>query len=135
MARPRERPSCDDPQAVALLCQRLVSGMSMQSACATPDVPCHAEVYQRMAADAEFLSVIARARQAQQDALIDGCHDLAESATPENWQVVRLQIWERQWRASKLAMKVYGDRQSLDVTGKLTLEGLVQQAAAKKESE
>lgn len=100
-----------------------------------PDVPCHAEVYQRMAADAEFLSVIARARQAQQDALIDGCHDLAESATPENWQVVRLQIWERQWRASKLAMKVYGDRQSLDVTGKLTLEGLVQQAAAKKESE
>ena len=99
MARPRERPSCDDPQAVALLCQRLVSGMSMQSACATPDVPCHAEVYQRMAADAEFLSVIARARQAQQDALIDECHDIAESATPENWQVVRLQIWERQWRA------------------------------------
>ncbi|MFZ1007321.1 MAG: hypothetical protein WAN65_10820 [Candidatus Sulfotelmatobacter sp.] len=137
MARPRERPSCDDPQAVALLCERLVSGMSMQSACATPDVPCHAEVYQRMAADAEFLSIIAQAREMQQHAIIDEIVKMADAATVEDWQVVKLKIWARQWQASKLAPKTYGDRSTIDanINGKLTLEGLVQQAAAKNESE
>ena len=35
---------------------------------------------------------------------------MADAATPEDWQVVKLRIWARRWRASKLAPKVYGER-------------------------
>jgi hypothetical protein len=57
---------------------------------------------------------IARAREIQQDALVDQMADIAASATPEDWQVKRLQIWTRQWMAAKLRPKVYGDRQQVE---------------------
>ena len=48
---------------------------------------------------------IARAREAQQHALVDQTVAMADAATVENWQLVRLQIQARQWRAGKLAPK------------------------------
>ena len=38
---------------------------------------------------------------------------MADMATPDDWQVVKLRIWARQWRASKLAPKKYGDKLEL----------------------
>ena len=35
---------------------------------------------------------------------------MADAATPENYQVVRLQIWARQWNAAKLAPRRYGEQ-------------------------
>lgn len=102
--------SLDDPQVVETLCQRLIAGMSVDKACALPDGPSKTLVYQRMAEDLAFRTVIARAREAQQHAIIDETVDMADAATPENWQVVRMQIWARQWRAGKLAPKVYGEK-------------------------
>jgi hypothetical protein len=43
---------------------------------------------------------------------------LADQATPENWQVVKLRIWARQWRAAKLAPRKYGDKITTELTGK-----------------
>jgi hypothetical protein len=80
----------------------------MGQACAQADCPSKTAVYARMASDNDFRTTIARAREAQQHAMIDDTIDLADSATPENWQVVKLRIWARQWRAAKLAPKVYG---------------------------
>jgi len=48
--------------------------------------------------------------KARLHAMIDDTIDLADSATPENWQVVLLRIWARQWRAGKLALRVFGTR-------------------------
>lgn len=89
----------------------------MDKACAMPDGPAKTLVYQRMAQDETFRTAIARARVAQQDAIIDETVDMADAATPENWQVVRMQIWARQWRAGKLAPKVYGEKVTQEVTG------------------
>jgi hypothetical protein len=58
----------------------------------------------------EFRTTIARAREAQAVALIDGTLEMADAATPENWRVVRMQIWARQWFASKVAPRTYGDK-------------------------
>lgn len=108
--RPAVRPSLDDPEVVRELCVRLASGYSMRQICADESMPSQTAIYARMAEDAEFRSVIARAREAQQHAVIDETVDLADQATPDNWQVIKLQIWARQWRAGKLAPKVYGDK-------------------------
>ena len=41
---------------------------------------------------------------------------MADAATEADYNVVKLRIWARQWRASKLAPKKYGDRSDVNVT-------------------
>lgn len=82
----------------------------MDEACSDENCPSQTEVYAGMALDPVFRGIIARAREAQQHATIDDTIRMADEATEDNWQVVRLRIWARQWRAAKLAPKVYGDR-------------------------
>lgn len=108
--RPRRRPRPTEPAALALLCQRLVGGLSMSDACLDPRCPGETEVYQEMAVNQSFYGTIARAREAQQHVIIDSTIKMADEATVEDWQVVRMRIWARQWRAGKLAPKTYGDK-------------------------
>jgi hypothetical protein len=77
-------------------------------------MPDYSMVYRAMAKDAAFANAIARAREAQQEAIIDGTIDLADEATPETVHVAKLQIWARQWRAAKLAPKKWGDKIEID---------------------
>lgn len=113
IGRPRLRPRITDEAAVGLLCERLVSGLSMADACLDPRCPTQTDVYVGMAADPVFRSVIVRAREAQQHAIIDETVRMADDATEENWQVVKLRIWARQWRAGKLAPRIYGERTTI----------------------
>lgn len=108
--RPPTRPSLDEPEVVEALCARLSAGEGLSQICAGDDMPHRSAVYLRMATDESFRTAIARAREAQQHAVIDETVDLADRATPDNWQVIKLQIWARQWRAAKLAPKQYGDK-------------------------
>lgn len=124
MGRPPEKPSVDDEEAVRLLCEHLVSGLSIVAACKLPECPSHTAVYVKMAKDEAFRTIIAGAREAQQDAEIDKTIDLADGATAENHHAVKLQIWARQWRASKLAPKKYGDKTTIDVGGKVATVNL-----------
>lgn len=110
MARPRVRPPIADAEAVNRICERLIAGQSMKQATAPEDVPSDTEVYLEMARNEEFRAVIARAREAQQHAVIDSTIDLADEADADNHQAIKLRIWARQWRASKLLPKVYGDK-------------------------
>lgn len=103
------------PEAIADL---LSSGMSMRKICEREDMPVSSAVYVEMARNEEFRSIIARAREAQQDFEADRIVDMADDATETDWQVVKLRIWARQWRAGKLAPKKYGDRQQLELAGK-----------------
>jgi hypothetical protein len=108
------RPSLDDSAVVDELCARIIAGEGIKAICRDDDMPAHRTVYERMAADEAFRTRIARAREAQQEALIDETVEMADAATVEDHQVVKLRIWARQWRASKLAPKKYGDK--LDAT-------------------
>jgi hypothetical protein len=49
---------------------------------------------------------------------------IADNATNEDYNVARLKIDSRKWRASKLAPKVYGERQEVDLTGKMQISGV-----------
>jgi hypothetical protein len=109
--------SLDDPKVVEDLCDRIAEGRGVIEVCADPDMPSEASVYRRMAKDEEFARRIARAREAQQEAEPDRLVQMAQDATPEDWQVVKLRIWARQWRAAKLAPKKYGEKITNEHTG------------------
>lgn len=113
--------SLNDPDVVAKLCERIAAGEGISAICADDDMPAARSVYSKMAADEEFRRVIACAREAQQEFEADACIDMADKATMEDWQVVKLRIWARQWRAGKLAPKKYGDKLDVEHAGKLAV--------------
>ena len=107
----------DDEAVVDRICDMLASGMGIAEICRRDDMPAESTVYCRMASDESFRSRIARAREAQQEAEIERTVAMADAATPEDWQVVKLRIWARQWRAAKLAPKKYGEKVDLNHGG------------------
>jgi hypothetical protein len=117
LGRPPTRPNPLDPGIVERICEGLIEGNSIVKVCEPEDMPHYTMVYRTMAKDPDFAKEIARAREAQQEAIIDKTVDLADNATAEDWQVVKLRIWARQWRAAKLAPKKYGDRTHTEITG------------------
>ena len=57
----------------------------------------------------------ASARAMQADRLAEEILSIADKATPESVNKARLQFDARRWLAGKLAPKVYGDRQTVDI--------------------
>ncbi len=100
----------NNPQVLDEICDRLAAGESMFDICRGDDMPAARTVYENMARDENIRARIARAREAQQDFEADNCIQIADAATPEDYNVAKLRIWARQWRAAKLAPKKYGDK-------------------------
>ena len=100
------------------ICELIESGKSINSFAGKKGVPSAPSIYRKMAKDAEFAGMIAIARQAQQEHEMEKCIELADSATPEDWQVKRLQIWARHWRASRMIPKKWGDKITQEITGR-----------------
>ena len=90
--------------------EALADGGALKLICAEPGMPDRRTVQRWMATDEEFAARIARARKIGQDALIEECREIADQATPEDWQVAKLRIWHRQWEAAKRDPKNFGDR-------------------------
>lgn len=127
--RPRIRPHPTDPGIIDRITEGLVAGMSLKDVCAQPDMPDMSMVYRECAKNPDFASSITRARELQQDAIIDEITHMADMATPEDVNVVKLQIWARQWRAAKLAPKKYGEKQHVEHS---VNEDLAQRIAASR---
>ena len=100
---------------VARICLEVASGRGIAEVSQDDWCPSEPSIYRRMASDPEFADAIGKARASQQEREVEECVRMADAATPEDWQVVKLRIWARQWRASKLAPKKYGER--LQVAG------------------
>lgn len=112
----RKRPSVHDDGALQRVCDALIEGLSIKQACKPDDMPRWQEIYLEMQRNEEVRNAIAHAREAQQEVTADDIVDMADLATPDDHNVVKLRIWARQWRAAKLAPKKYGEKQSLEVT-------------------
>jgi hypothetical protein len=103
-----------DDDLIAQLCDEIAGGRAIHEIAETESwCPGEASIYRKMAKDEAFRSAISSARAAQQEREADECIRMADLATPDDWQVVKLRIWARQWRASKLAPKKYGDKLEL----------------------
>ena len=96
------------------------TGLGISEIAGKNGFPDASNFYRKMANDEEFAACITRAREAQQEHEMDYCIQLADSATPEDVHVKKLQIWARQWRAAKLAPKKYGDKPEIIVNNNNT---------------
>lgn len=101
------------PELVERICGEIASGRAVSDVSREDWCPAEKSIYRQMAADKNFADAINRARAAQQEREVEECVRMADMATTEDWQVVKLRIWARQWRASKLAPKKYGDKLAL----------------------
>lgn len=96
----------------------LMDGRSLVQICAADDMPNRRTVLRWMEKDEAFATKCARARTMQADLMDDKILELAENCTPESAPADRVKLAAYQWRASKLAPKKYGDKASLEMTGK-----------------
>lgn len=100
-------------ELVTDICDHISTGKSLIDVARLKGYPSADSMYRHMARDPDFAARIARAREAQQDHEADEIVRLADEATAENWQVVKLRMEARKWRAAKLAPKRYGDKVAL----------------------
>jgi len=80
-------------------------------------MPSRAAVYRFFDARPDFEARCARAREGMADFLVDEIDELAEATTEANVQSMKVKISTKQWRAMKMAPRIYGDRTRTEVTG------------------
>lgn len=73
-------------------------------------LPSERTFYKRLAEDEDFAQNYTRAREVQAHREADEIRSIADSASAEDYNVARLRIDARKWRAAKMAPKKYGDK-------------------------
>ena len=81
------------------------------------------DFYRLSASDEQFDAALSRAREKQQDALVEGMRKLADACDESNVNSTKLKIWAAQWIAAKRAPKKFGDKQQIE--SKVELSGSV----------
>ncbi len=110
------KPFAWTPEIEEEIFRRMMGGEGIEQICAPGRddwMPGVVTFYKRLSLDPDFAKAYARAREVQAHHEADEIRAIADSATPENVHVARLQVDARKWRASKLAPKVYGDKLAL----------------------
>ena len=126
------RPSSYSDDVATAICRRIADGESLRKICETDDMPSKTTVMEWLASDKHvgFRTKYARARELQADALFDEMLDIADDGSNdwmernfgedtrwvENGEAMRrsdLRIKTRQWMASKLMPKKYGEKVTL----------------------
>ncbi len=128
------------------ICERIADGESLRRICDDEAMPSKSTVFEWLADERyeAFRTKYARAREAQADALFDEMIDIADDGRndwmekknsegditgwQENGESLRrsdMRIKTRQWMASKLQPKKYGDKLELEHGGKITLTPII----------
>lgn len=129
-------------QAVAdAICERLAAGESLRAICRDEGMPAERTVRGWVIDDIEgFAPQYARARDLGLDCVAEEIREIADTpkegevSTSKEWgtEVKRgdmlehrkLQVDSRKWYLSKLAPKRYGDKQQVEHSGEMTINGL-----------
>lgn len=110
------RPTTYNETLAETICQRLAEGESLVAICRDGSMPARGTIYRWARDIKEFQDRYRVAREQQADSMIDDTQAIADAATSEDWTVARLRVQTRQWAASKLAPKKYGNLQTVDMT-------------------
>lgn len=114
------RPSLYTPETAAEICERVASGETLRSICASEGMPAWASIHRWLEAHAEFRAQYARARDQQADSHADEVLDLARSLHGRDSDGIsagRSEIAALQWRAGRMAPKRWGERTSHEISG------------------
>lgn len=119
-----------------LICEKLVTGLSLRKICLDDEMPHIATVFKWLAAHKLFDEQYARAREMQAETLADEIVDIADESSRDTYidddgnertdqDVIarsRLRVDARKWVASKLLPKKYGDKIETNHTGSLEIQ-------------
>jgi len=111
------RPSGYNEATATEICHRMINGENLTAICKDEHMPSRVTVYDWMEAHPEFRTRCARAREGLADFLVDEIEQLAKETTEENVNSMKVKISTKQWRAMKMAPRIYGDRTTTEITG------------------
>lgn len=111
------RPSTYNEEIATKIVNRMIEGESLTHICRDPAMPPRVTVYSWFDKHPEFYARCARAREALADYLVDNIEQMAKTATKETLEQVKLEVSVAQWRAMKVAPRMYGDRTRTEVSG------------------
>jgi hypothetical protein len=105
----------------ASICEEIAQGRSLRSICTAKDMPSVGTVMRWLAEDegGELREQYARARDAQSDVIADEILMIAD--TEDDPQKARVRIDARKWLAGKMKPKVYGDKQTVEHQGGVSI--------------
>lgn len=116
------------PELLSSICERLASGESLRDICKSDGMPTETAVRKWAIKDPHgFGSQYAISRNMAMDAMEDDLLEIADAELPrlDNGATdsgavnnKRVRIDTRKWIMSKIAPKRYGDKQSIELTGK-----------------
>lgn len=106
------RPSSYSDEIAEEICSRLEKGESLRKICEDEHIPSRSTVLRWMRDDDAFGAKCARAREGQADWLHDEMSDIETGVLEGRIDptAARVVLSSKQWRASKLAPKKYGDK-------------------------
>ena len=113
------RPSKYTPEVVDRICALIEQDHSINQIGSMPDMPNSATIHRWLIAHEDFARRCARAREAQADFVFGANAELERKTLSGEVppDVARVVLSSRQWRASKLAPKRYGDKVSHEHAG------------------
>lgn len=138
--RARGRPTEFSPEIGDDICEHVANGNSLVSYCAFANRPSASTVFSWLRKYPEFAENLARARESLAEYYVSEIVDIAD--TPQIGAIVtdkptgrevkradmlghrQLQIEARKWAASKLAPKMFGDRQTVKHEGLASASGV-----------
>ena len=118
MPKKTDKPLADleNPDFIAELLARLASGENVQKTLRSYSGDLERRFWKKCYLEPTFALTIARAREAGIDALVSETLTIADEADETNYNSAKLKIHARQWLASKLNHKKYGDKGLLGST-------------------
>lgn len=110
------RPTKYSEDLVSKILTRISEGESVRTICTDPAMPAMSQIFNWLAANKSFQEQYARAKQESADAMAEDMLEIADSTYASRDEVAKakLRVETRQWIASKLKPKKYGDRISVD---------------------
>ena len=117
------RPSKYSEELADRICERIATGESMRQVCEDSAMPGRTTIREWLRDNEDFRSRCARAREEQADGIFEEMADLEQKVLDDEVSALaaRVVLSSRQWRASKLAPKKYGDK--LEVENNTTIKG------------
>ena len=111
------RPTIYSDTVANQIVTRMINGESMVSICRDENMPGRSTVYEWLDVNPDFRARCARAREGLADYLVDQIEQMANDTDEENYQSMKVKISTAQWRAMKMAPRIYGERSRTEITG------------------
>lgn len=125
------RPTKYSEELCNLICQKLISGESLNLICEEPEMPCGSTVYKWLAENAEFSDKYTRARNIQADLYFEEIVDISDDGRRDykedkdghevpdydHIQRSRLRVDARKWVVARMNPRKYGEKKGLELSG------------------